>query len=60
MRYKTVIFDEGLVDIQLTNYLNIYQIPKENIVSISFSHDSTGRRVGYSVKQTMLVHLEKE
>lgn len=60
MKYKTIIFDEGLVDVQLTNYLNKYQIPKENIVSISFSNDSTGRRLGYSTHQILLVYLEEE
>lgn len=60
MKYKTIIFNEELVDVQLTNYLNKYQIPKNNIVSISFSNDSAGRRLGYSVNQILLVYLEEE
>ena len=62
MKYKTIIFDEGLVDVQLTNYLNKYRIPKENIVSISFSHDvnALNRFKHYSVNQILLVYLEKE
>ena len=36
-RYRTIIFDDGLVERELSTYLNNNHIKKENIVSISFS-----------------------
>jgi hypothetical protein len=39
MKYRTIIFDNELVERELSTYLNNNHIKKEDIVSISFSNN---------------------
>ena len=38
-RYRTIIFDDGLVERELSTYLNNNHIKREDIISISFSNN---------------------
>ena len=59
-RYRTIIFDDGLVERELSTYLNNNHIKKEDIISISFSSNYYRDFKHQSPNQILLVYLEEE
>lgn len=60
MKYRTIIFDDGLVERELSIYLNNNHIKKENIVSISFSSNQYRDFKHQSPNKILLVYIEEK